>query len=245
MQDDCQQAADPGWQSIKRRSLADEVTDQLRDVILTGGLQPGEHVGEAEISQRLRVSRGPVREALVRLEQEGLVVSEWHRGARVVDLAREDVLELATLRAALEELAMTEAARNASQEDLERLQRVVEQMRSARQRGADEPLVRLDVEFHDIVYQAAHHERLYAAWTTIRSQVALSLLRRRVVNKDYPELVVDEHAALARTLASRDAEQARIEIAAHIQGAYTRLLASYDSHDHQLAPGSEAPPAVH
>jgi DNA-binding GntR family transcriptional regulator len=236
MQDDCQQSAGPGWQSIKRRSLADEVTDQLRDVILTGGLQPGEHVGEAETSQRLRVSRGPVREALVRLEQEGLVVSEMHRGARVVDFAREDVAELATLRAALEEVAMSEATRNASDDDLDRLRDVVEQMRSVCRRGADESLVRLDVEFHDIVYQAARHQRLYAAWTTIRSQVALSLLRRRVVNTDYPELVVDEHAALARTLASRDADQARIEISAHIQGAYTRLLAAYDSGTHQLAP---------
>lgn len=226
MQDDCQQAA--GWQSVKRRSLADEVTDQLRDVILTGALQPGDRAGEAEISQRLRVSRGPVREALVRLEQEGLVVSEWHRGATVVDFTREDVTELATLRVALEGLAMGEAARSATAEDLARLQDVVEQMRTVRQGGPDEALIRLDVEFHDIVYRAAHHGRLYAAWTTIRSQVALSLLRRRAVNKDYAGLVVDEHTALIATLADRNADEARAHIAAHLDGAYSRLLAAYE-----------------
>jgi DNA-binding GntR family transcriptional regulator len=224
MQADCQQVAVARWQSVTRRRLADEVTDQIRDVILTGGLQPGDRAGEAEISQRLRVSRGPVREALVRL-----VTSEWHRGAMVVDLTREDVTELTSLRAALEELAMAEATRSATEEDLARLQEVVEQMRSARQRGADESLIRLDVEFHDIVYRAAHHERLYAAWTTIRSQVALALLRRRAVNEDYLELVVDEHAALAATLADRNAGQARAQIAAHIKGAYSRLLAAYDN----------------
>src|ERR1700761_6553624 len=112
MQDACKQAA--GWQAAKRRSLADEVTDQLRDVILTGALQPGDRAGEAEISQRLRVSRGPVREALVRLEQEGLVVSEWHRGASVTDLSRVDVIELATLRGALEKLAIAGACRSAT-----------------------------------------------------------------------------------------------------------------------------------
>lgn len=236
MQADCQQVAVARWQSVTRRRLADEVTDQIRDVILTGGLQPGDRAGEAEISQRLRVSRGPVREALVRLEQEGLVTSEWHRGAMVVDLTREDVTELTSLRAALEELAMAEATRSATEEDLARLQEVVEQMRSARQRDADESLVRLDVEFHDIVYRAAHHERLYAAWTTIRSQVTLALLRRRAVNKDYLGLVVDEHAALAATLADRNAGQARAQIAAHIEGAYSRLLAAYDN---QYRPSTE------
>jgi DNA-binding GntR family transcriptional regulator len=228
MQDDCQQADGSRWPSIRRRSLADEVTDQLRDVILTGGLQPADHVGEVEISQRLRVSRGPVREALVRLEQEGLVSSELHRGATVVDFARADIAQLATLRAALEELAMSEAARNATDADLAKLDDVVERMRSVRTTDAEISLVRLDVEFHDLVYQTARHDRLYAAWATIRSQVTLSLLRRRVLNQDYAALVVDEHAALASTLASRDAAQARSEGTVHVQGAYTRLLAAYD-----------------
>jgi DNA-binding GntR family transcriptional regulator len=112
MQADCQQAALADLRSLRRRSLGDEVTDQIRDVILSDGLQPGDRVGEAEISNSLQVSRGPVREALVRLEQEGLVTIERHRGATVVDLTRKDVVELATLRAALEQLAMEEASRS-------------------------------------------------------------------------------------------------------------------------------------
>jgi DNA-binding GntR family transcriptional regulator len=59
-----------------RRGLADEATDRIRAAILSGEISPGEKVGEAELSRMLTVSRGPVREALVRLEQEGLVVSE-------------------------------------------------------------------------------------------------------------------------------------------------------------------------
>jgi DNA-binding GntR family transcriptional regulator len=200
---------------------------EIRDVILSGGLQPGDRVGEAEIANSLQVSRGPVREALVRLEQEGLVTIERHRGATVVDFTRKDVVELATLRGALEQLAMEEATRSATAADLESLEDVVDQMRAARQRGADEMLVRLDVAFHDTVYRAAHHDRLYAAWTTIRSQVALALLRRRVVNLDYPELVVEEHAALAANLAERNTDEAKAQVAAHIAGAYSRLLAAY------------------
>jgi len=230
MQDGRQQET-VGWPSVKRRSLADEVTDQLRDFILTGQLQPGDRLGEAEISHRLRVSRGPVREALVRLEQEGLVASEWHKGAAVADLTRGDVTELATLRVALEKLAIAGACKSATEEDLVGLRDVVERMRAASAGGSDESLARLDIEFHDAVYRAAHHERLYAAWTTIRSQVALALLRRRVVNRDYPGLVVDEHAALAALIVDRDPDEAQVQIAVHIEGAYSRLLAAYDNPD--------------
>jgi DNA-binding GntR family transcriptional regulator len=239
MQDGRQQAT-AGWPSVKRRSLADEVTDQLRDFILTGQLQPGDRLGEAEISQRLRVSRGPVREALVRLEQEGLVASEWHKGAAVADLTRGDVTELATLRVALEKLAIAGACQSATEEDLAGLRDLVERMRAASAGGADEPLARLDIEFHDAVYRAAHHERLYAAWTTIRSQVALALLRRRVVNRDYPGLVVDEHAALAALIVDRNADEAQVQIAAHIEGAYSRLLAAYDNPDQSSQEGPAA-----
>jgi len=235
MQDACQQGAGTTWRAVRRRGLADEVTDQLRNIILTGGLKPGGRVGEAEISQRLKVSRGPVREALVRLEQEGLVASEWHQGATVVDFSREDVVQLATLRGALEQLAVTEAVRSATDDDFARLAEVVDRMRSAQAKPDDASLVRLDIEFHDAVYCAAHHDRLYAAWTTIRSQVALSLLRRRVVNADYSGLVVHEHSALAATLARRESDNARAEIAVHLDGAYSRLLAAFDS-NHRLPP---------
>ena len=122
MQDGRQQAT-VGWSSVKRRSLADEVTDQLRDFILTGQLRLATGSAKRRSRQRLRVSRGPVREAIVRLEQEGLVDSEWHKGAAVVDLTRGDVIELATLRVALEKLAIAGACRSATEEDLAGLRR--------------------------------------------------------------------------------------------------------------------------
>jgi DNA-binding GntR family transcriptional regulator len=211
-----------------RRGLADEVTDRIRAAILDGVLPAGEKVGEAELSRMLTVSRGPVREALVRLEQEGLVVSEWHRGSTVVELTRSDVRELATLRLALEQLAASEASREATDEDLGRLRDIVGQMKAARLGGNDDSLVRLDVDFHDAIYQAAHHPRLYAAWTTIRSQVALALLRRRALSDDYAGIVVHEHSELVKVLEGRDANKMQELIASHLESAYSRLLASFD-----------------
>ena len=173
----------------------------------------------------------------MRLEQEGLVASQWHHGATVVDFSREDIVELATLRGALEQLAVTEAIRSATADDFASLSQIVEQMRSVHANSDDASLVRLDIEFHDAVYRAAHHDRLYAAWTTIRSQVTLALLRRRIVNPDYSGLVVREHSALAATLGRGDPEQAKAEIAAHIDGAYSRLLAAFDNSSRVAQPG--------
>ena len=211
-----------------RRGLADEATDRIRDAILSGELSPGEKVGEAELSRVLTVSRGPVREALVRLEQEGLVVSEWHKGTTVVDFTKSDIRQLATLRLALEQMAASEASREATREDFRRLQDIVAQMQAARLVGNDDALVRLDVEFHDAIYQAAHHPRLYAAWSTIRSQGALALLRRRALSDDYAGIVVGEHSELAKVLASNDPARMVELITSHLESAYTRLLANFD-----------------
>src|ERR1700722_3042063 len=104
-----------------RRGLADEATDRIRAAILSGEMSPGEKVGEAELSRMLTVSRRPGRAGLVRLEQEGLVVSEWHKGTTVVDLTKSDIRQLATLRVALEQLAAAEACREAARDDLRRL----------------------------------------------------------------------------------------------------------------------------
>lgn len=211
-----------------RRGLADEATDRIRDAILSGELSPGEKVGEAELSRVLTVSRGPVREALVRLEQEGLVISEWHKGTTVVDFTKSDIRQLATLRLALEQMAASEASREATPEDFLRLHDIIEHMQAARLVGNDDALVRLDAEFHDAIYQAAHHPRLYAAWCTIRSQVALALLRRRALPDDYAGIVVGEHSELAKVLASNDPARMVELITSHLESAYTRLLASFD-----------------
>src|SRR5688500_7190385 len=90
----------------RRRGLADEVADSIREAVFSGFYAPGAQLREVELAQSLDVSRGPVREALLRLEGEGLVRSIWHRGATVTALSPDDVAEIDTLRGALEDLAV-------------------------------------------------------------------------------------------------------------------------------------------
>src|SRR5262245_50807454 len=98
----------------ENRALAVAIAARLRQAILAGHFGPGEQLREEPIARSMEVSRGPVREAFVRLEREGLVVIRRNRGAFVAQLAREDFDEVFTLRLALERLAYDRAARLAS-----------------------------------------------------------------------------------------------------------------------------------
>src|SRR3954451_14400347 len=100
-----------------KRSLADDVVDRLRDAIFHGSFKPGEALREEQLAAMLDVSRGPVREALVQLEREGLVLVRRHRGATVARLSRGDLEEVYSLRLALERLAIQRAARLATERD--------------------------------------------------------------------------------------------------------------------------------
>jgi DNA-binding GntR family transcriptional regulator len=205
----------------RRRGLADEVADRVRDAIFDGVYPPGGQLREVELAEALGVSRGPVREALLKLEREGLVRSEWHRGATVTALSDADVAELDSLRGALEQLAVGLVAAHASEAALAAIDAAVRRM----ERAADEhELVRCDLGFHDAVYAAAGHRRLREAWQAIRSQVHLFLLTRIGVEAEgYLAAVPAEHRRLAAALRDRDREAALALFAEHRRHAFDVL----------------------
>jgi DNA-binding GntR family transcriptional regulator len=205
----------------RRRGLAEEVADRIREAIFTGVYAPGAQLREVELSQALEVSRGPVREALLRLEQEGLVRSAWHRGTTVTALSADDVAELDSLRGALEQLAVTRVIEVGSAEDIAAIEQAADRM----SRAADaHTMVRHDIEFHDAVYAAARHGRLRAAWEAIRSQVYLFLLTRiGVRTEDYLAQIPDEHRELVAALRARDTPAALELFATHRRHAFEVL----------------------
>ena len=213
---------------IDRGGLAEAAAVQLRESILEGRLAPNTKLVETDLAATLGVSRIPVREAMAKLAQEGLVTSAWYQGYSVVSLSNEDIEELVTLRDSIERLAWSRAAVMATDEDLTQLDAIVEAMRSAVERESYAELVRLDIDFHDQAIRAAKHNRLMVAWTAIKWQVALYLLNRRVAVDDYHQIIVEEHSALVDVLRKRDGAFSSQAVSSHISSAYARLLA--DSH---------------
>jgi DNA-binding GntR family transcriptional regulator len=220
-------------------SLAASIRARLRAAILKGDFAPGEHLREVEIAARYQSSRGPVREALLQLEQEGLVLLRRNRGAIVARLSRADLEEVYSLRLALERLAASRATRHGTEADFAQLDAVLHEFRGT---GSSQPLTEQeaadqDVRFHDAIYRAAHHERLYTTWNSIRSQVYVLLLGRNVAGPDFREDTYFGHLELAYLIRARDEARVVPAIESHLQASYARVLASYP--DEQLLP----PPA--
>jgi DNA-binding transcriptional regulator YhcF (GntR family) len=121
-----------GLSLSNRRSLSDDVVDLLRAALVRGTFEPGQHLNEAGLAEKLGVSRGPIREAFVELQREGLLTLERHRGARVNRLSRTDIDEIYELRKALERLAVERAVRQATEDDFAAMSDVVTKLRHPR-----------------------------------------------------------------------------------------------------------------
>jgi len=228
-----------------KRSLADDVADRLRDAILQGSFKPGEPLREEQLAVMLDVSRGPVRVALVQLEREGLVLVRRHRGATVARLSRSDLDEVYSLRLALEVLAVKRAVRYATEEDFAALDAVMVAFDMVLTRDPSEKEVaELDVRFHDLIYRAARHQRLYDCWANLRSQIYIFLLSRNVANADFRDVTVNAHADLLAALRARDEARITTLIEEHLRGAYDRVLEGYTLIERAAVDNEPSSPAL-
>jgi DNA-binding GntR family transcriptional regulator len=208
-----------------RRSLSKDVVDLLRAALIRGAFKPDEHLNEAALAEKLGVSRGPIREAFAELEREGLLRLERHRGARVTRLSPADIEEIYALRQVLERLAVERAVRYAGDDDFAELADVIERMRRAADDADLHGVVALDIRFHDLIYVAAHHSRLYSSWSTLRPQIEAFLHSRSIDcdAKEYLRRAVPEHAQLLDAMRSRSGPDATRLIDLHIRDSYDRL----------------------
>ena len=223
---------------LPKRSLAEDIVDRLREAIYSGQLAPNERLREEVLASLLGLSRGPVREALAQLEREGLVIRQPNRSATVARLALEDLEEVYSLRLALEQLAVQQAIKNAESTYFDQMQEVVNEMQAALNRGiTTQEAARLDIRFHELIYEASHHKRLLNVWATLRPQIHIFLLSRNVVNKDFRDVLVSDHQRLHDLMRAGDEAQALTMLQAHLKGAYERV---FKSHSERLQ-GKEQP----
>ena len=207
-----------------KRVLADEVADAIREAIVSGQLDLGERLPEVGLAADLRVSRGPVREALVKLSQEGLVHVERHRGATVARLGRDEVHEIYSLRKELESLATEWLCTNGTEDDFQQIRLILNSFDNLPRPLVRADVARLDVAFHDSIFLGAHHKRLYDAWLSVRSQLALLLVHEGALRQDYAEAWQRDHEDLLTVLMARQPLEAVSAVNAHIDGAYKRVL---------------------
>ena len=203
------------------------VSEALRDDIQEGRYAPGDRVTELEVAERLGVSRTPVREALRRLESEGLLVSLPWRGVVVAELDRAQVLELYAMREVLEGTAARFAAQHADAAEIDLMHDLLEREAAA---GDDDALTaRINRDLHEAIYTAARNRYLLSTLNALRN--ALALLKGTTFSvPGRPAEGLGEHRAIIHAIAARDGEGAEAAARRHIDNARrTRLKMLYGS----------------
>ena len=215
-----------------RRVLADVVTDDLRDAIVSQELEPGRRLAEDELASQLGVSRGPVREALMRLEREGLVEIERHKGARVASWDRSDIEEIYSLRLVLETLATEWACRNATSADIAAMEGILKDFEglSEKERTPRE-VGKLDLAFHSAIFRAAHHDRLYRAWEILGSQIHSFLIytwsRDATLDETLMKVWAPGHRKMLELIKSGDVKASQEECERHVTAGYERVARNF------------------
>jgi DNA-binding GntR family transcriptional regulator len=207
---------------LPRRTLTDAAAAALRDRILHGALAAGEPLRQEALAQELGVSRIPLREALQRLEAEGLVVLLPHRGAVVADLPLDQVRELFELRAMLETDLIRRAVPRATARDHAEVRAASEAFAAALGAGAVSDLGAANFRFHQSLYRPAHRPQSMELFARLHQQ-SDRFLRLQLTLTDGGARAVREHRAIAAAARRRDAAGAARLIRQHILGAGERL----------------------
>ncbi len=209
------------------KSLEESVFLTLEDEILSGKLKRGEMLTENALSHRLGVSRTPLRGALHRLSEEGLVEIHPNRGAVVVGIGREELIDIYKIRMRLEGLASAEAAKRITDEDIKRLRDAVELTDFYIAKLDSEHLKELDSEFHGIIYRASGNRLLCKTLSELHRNIHF-YRKRSLAVVERLERSAAEHKEILAAIERGDAEAADKLTSAHIEAALENLLAVSD-----------------
>lgn len=207
-------------------SAASLIADQIRRRIMDGSFAPGTQLGEVQLAERLGMSRGPVREAMQRLIQEGLLRAERHRGVFVVELDDEDIADIYLARRAIEGTALTLLTqRSADDAVFARIEALVEEMETAAERGRWADMADLDLQFHETIVAATGSKRLVRMFRTLMAETRMCLTELESGYAVWRDLV-GEHRTLLGLARRGEIDELLPAFQQHLDSAVADLLRS-------------------
>lgn len=199
-----------------RRKVTDWVYEELKNAIVELRLPPGEPLREASLADRLGVSKTPIREALTRLEREGLVETTSFKGAVVTGYSRQDLIEIYELRELLENLAVRAAAGSMDTAGRAQLSRIGRESRKLANNGDAAKLTPLLTEFDALVFAQIHNSRIRALIENLQAHLTrigqlTTVIPGRILAS------VDEHDKIIEAIGAQDPDQAERYMSEHIR----------------------------
>ena len=206
--------------------LRDVVFNTLRQAILKGELKPGERLMEIQLANKLGVSRTPVREAIRKLELEGLVLMIPRKGAEVAEITRQDMDDVMEVRTALEELAVKDACDHITDAQLSELKKASNEFKKALLEGKDlVTCADADMHFHDVILSATNNRRLIQMLNNLSEQMYRYRMEYLKDERTHKTLI-EEHDAIRRALKKHDKVKAGAAIRVHIDNQKRSILES-------------------
>jgi len=206
---------------VRHGSRSDHVYRQLRNAIREGRFKSGDRVMEIEVADWLKVSRTPVRDAIRRLESEGMLQHEPRHGLVVARLDRQAVMELYFMRETLEGTAARLCARHASDMDILDLAELVEREREVQ--GDAEAVARHNRRFHEAIHRGAHNRYLEKSLAAVNDSMWL-LGRSLMLLPHRAQQALTEHARIVEAIRNREPDAAEDAARQHVRAAQRERL---------------------
>lgn len=205
------------------KPLREVVFESIRGAIISGVLKPGERLMEVQFAQKMGVSRTPIREAIRKLELEGLVAMIPRKGAYVADLSIKNITDVLEVRAALEGLASGLAALRMSETEIKELELIAAQFQKAIEENEVDGIIQTDMDFHDMIFKATRNEKLLQITNSLREQV--QRFRIMYLNKSIKSLdLTKDHYEIVDAISKRNADMAEKLAKRHIENAEKQLM---------------------
>lgn len=195
--------------------LRDVVFNTLRQAILKGELAPGERLMEIQLAERLGVSRTPIREAIRKLELEGLVLMIPRKGAEVAKISEKSLRDVLEVRRSLEELATELACQRMTEEEIRELGEAQEAFNRAVSQGDVIEIAETDEHYHDIIYMGTGNSRLVQILNNLREQMYRYRMEY-IKDADKRQILLIEHEKILEALKSHHVQEAKDAMREHI-----------------------------
>ncbi len=208
---------------LQSASLSSAAQQEIERMILEGEIAPGSKLTEAWLSERLGVSRGPIREAFRMLEEAGLVRQEKNRGVFVRDIPIDEAIEIYDLRAAMDELIGRRLAESMTPEQMKTARTIVERMETAARGGDADQYHLLNLQFHDALVGFAGNRKLAGVYRKLVKELAL-FRRRNLRDEQVLPHSAAEHRAILKAIAAGDVEQAGRAMFDHVMESKERAV---------------------
>lgn len=213
---------------VSGQTLSFQIEEQLRAFIISGAVQPSERLTEAALASQLKVSRGPLREAIFRLIEDGLIVKEAYKSIRVRPTSVKELRELTSMRLTLESFAFRQAWDKRTRADIAELEarcaRLVATVDGEAGRG---PMIDREVAFHSWVFEISGHSLLLQSWRSMTPLLRfyLSIHQQKFGFHAFFAATAKEYSALAR---GDDPEAMQRHLRAHLELGLEKVVRSFD-----------------